>query len=62
MRTEILSPAGNKESFISAIHHGCDAIYIGGLKFGARAQAPMNCLKSTSSRFNGWADSSWRLG
>ena len=39
MRTEILSPAGNKESFISAIHHGCDAIYIGGLKFGARAQA-----------------------
>jgi len=38
-RTEILSPAGNKESFLSAIHHGANAIYLGGLQFGARSQA-----------------------
>ena len=37
--TEILSPAGNKESFLSAIHHGANAIYLGGLQFGARSQA-----------------------
>ncbi len=39
MRTELLSPAGNKESFLSAIHHGANAIYLGGLQFGARSQA-----------------------
>ena len=37
--TEILSPAGNKEAFLSAIHHGANAIYLGGLQFGARSQA-----------------------
>lgn len=39
MRTELLAPAGNKEAFYSAIHHGADAVYIGGLQFGARSQA-----------------------
>lgn len=39
MRTELLSPAGNKEAFLSAIHHGANAIYIGGLQYGARSQA-----------------------
>lgn len=38
-KTEILSPAGNKEAFLSAIHHGANAIYLGGLQFGARSQA-----------------------
>lgn len=39
MKTELLAPAGNKEAFISAIHHGASAIYIGGLQYGARSQA-----------------------
>ena len=39
MKTELLAPAGNKESFLSALHHGANAIYIGGLQFGARSQA-----------------------
>ena len=36
-KIELLSPAGDKESFISAINNGADAIYIAGTKFGARA-------------------------
>ena len=36
---ELLSPAGNKESAISAINNGADAIYLGGKSFGARAYA-----------------------
>ncbi len=37
MKKELLSPAGNYESLVAAIHNGCDAIYLGGKKFGARA-------------------------
>lgn len=36
---EILSPAGSMEGLKAAIHAGCDAVYIGGTKFGARAYA-----------------------
>lgn len=36
---EILAPAGSMEGLIAAIHGGCDAVYIGGQKFGARAFA-----------------------
>ncbi len=36
-KIELLSPAGDFESLKSAIHAGCDAIYLGGKKFGARA-------------------------
>jgi len=36
---EILAPVGNVEAFYSAIHSGCDAIYLGGHNFGARAYA-----------------------
>ena len=39
MRTELLAPAGNIDSFKSAIHHGANAVYIGGLQYGARSQA-----------------------
>ncbi len=39
MATELLAPAGNKESFLSAINHGADAVYVGGFRFGARASA-----------------------
>ena len=36
---EILAPVGSIESFYSAIHNGCDALYLGGHHFGARAYA-----------------------
>lgn len=36
---ELLSPAGNYESFLGAINAGADAVYLGGTKFGARAYA-----------------------
>ena len=36
MKKELLSPAGDFESLKQAIHNGCDAVYLGGKKFGAR--------------------------
>lgn len=36
-KVELLSPVGNKEMLIQAIHNGCDALYLAGKKFGARA-------------------------
>jgi len=36
---EILAPAGSVESMYAAINAGCDAVYIGGGQFGARAYA-----------------------
>lgn len=38
-KVELLAPAGNPESFYSAIHAGADAVYLGGNRFGARAYA-----------------------
>ena len=38
-RPELLAPAGCKEAFYAAIEAGCDAVYIGGHSFGARAFA-----------------------
>ena len=38
-RIELLAPAKNVECGIEAINHGADAVYIGALRFGARAQA-----------------------
>ena len=38
-KTELLSPAGNMKTLISAINNGADAIYVGGKMFGARAFA-----------------------
>lgn len=35
-KIELLSPAGNKEMLKSAIHNGADAVYLSGIKFGAR--------------------------
>ena len=37
MRPELLSPVGSMDAMYAAIEAGCDAIYIGGKKFGARA-------------------------
>lgn len=36
---EILAPAGSYESMKAAMNAGCDAVYIGGSSFGARAYA-----------------------
>lgn len=36
MKKELLAPAGDFETLKQAIHHGADAIYLGGKKFGAR--------------------------
>ena len=36
MKKELLSPAGDFLTLKQAIHNGCDAVYLGGKKFGAR--------------------------
>lgn len=36
---ELLAPAGNRESFISAINAGANAVYLAGKNFGARKNA-----------------------
>lgn len=36
---ELLSPARDADIGIEAIHHGADAVYIGGPSFGARTAA-----------------------
>ena len=37
---ELLSPCGNKEALIAVIQNGCNAVYLAGKQFGARAFAP----------------------
>ncbi|MBQ2320779.1 MAG: U32 family peptidase [Lachnospiraceae bacterium] len=36
---EVLAPAGSLEGLYAAVNAGCDAVYIGGSRFGARAYA-----------------------
>ena len=36
-KPELLAPAGDIECFYAAIQAGCDAVYMGGIHFGARA-------------------------
>jgi len=36
-KIELLAPAGNMESLKAAVQAGCDAVYLGGAHFGARA-------------------------
>ena len=36
---EVLAPAGNPECFLSALHNGADAIYLGLSSFNARMKA-----------------------
>jgi len=38
-KTELLAPAKDKQTAISAINSGCDALYIGATNFGARQNA-----------------------
>lgn len=35
-KVELLSPVGNKDMLLQAIHNGADAIYLAGTKYGAR--------------------------
>jgi len=35
-KVELLSPVGNKEMLIQAVHNGADAVYLAGKNFGAR--------------------------
>ena len=44
--TELLAPAGNMEALKAAISNGCDAIYLGTEKFGARAYSSNFDLES----------------
>lgn len=39
MKTELLSPAGNKEALIAAVRSGADAVYLGGKSLNARRGA-----------------------
>ena len=39
MMPELLAPAGNMDALIAAVNAGCDAVYLGMNKFGARAYA-----------------------
>ena len=39
MRPELLSPAGNFEKMVAAIHYGADAVYLGVGTFNARRSA-----------------------
>ena len=36
-KIELLAPAGNMDMLVAAIQAGCDAVYLGGKSFGARA-------------------------
>lgn len=38
-KIEILAPAGSYETMVAAFNGGCDAVYVGGAMFGARAYA-----------------------
>lgn len=38
-KVELLAPAGSMEALIAAVQNGCDALYLGGSAFGARAFA-----------------------
>lgn len=44
--TELLAPAGNMEALKAAIANGCDAVYLGMQKFGARAYSDNFNLES----------------
>ena len=39
IRPELLAPAGSMEALKAAVCSGADAVYLGGIRFGARAFA-----------------------
>jgi putative protease len=48
MKPELLSPAGNMESFFAAVENGADAVYFGLKDFSARANAQNFSLDDAS--------------
>lgn len=52
--TELLSPAGEYESLEVAVDYGCDAVYLGGQRFGMRTN-PKNFNAEELSRAVGYA-------
>ena len=38
-KVELLAPAGSYDALVAAVQAGADAVYVGGLQFGARAFA-----------------------
>lgn len=42
-KTELLSPAGDRERLMMAIHYGADAVYLAGRQYGMRAAAANFC-------------------
>ena len=44
-KLELLAPAGSYESLKAAVNAGADAVYIGGMRFGARAYADKMCIR-----------------
>ena len=44
--TELLAPAGNMEALRAAVSNGCDAVYLGLEKFGARAYSDNFTIES----------------
>ena len=48
MKPELLSPAGNIESFFAAVENGADAVYFGLKDFSARASAQNFSLDDAS--------------
>ena len=52
MKPELLSPAGSVDSLKAAVNSGCDAVYLGGKKFGARAYAGNFDLKELEEVFD----------
>ena len=55
--TELLAPAGNMEALKAAISNGCDAIYLGMEKFGARAYSSNFDMESLKKRRNCYNES-----
>ena len=49
MKTELLAPAGNYESFIQAINNGADAIYLAGKNFNALERKVLQLIKLTDT-------------
>ncbi|NLW29151.1 MAG: hypothetical protein GXY98_04530, partial [Erysipelothrix sp.] len=45
---ELLAPAGSYDNLIAAVQSGCDAVYLGGTQFSARANASNFDLESLS--------------
>ena len=39
-KCELLVPAGNMDALVQAVYNGADAVYLAGIKFGARKYAP----------------------